>query len=334
MITGSGIMRSALIRKLLPGFTFFIIVIVAGCSPTQATPTPSPSATLFPFAPASITPTNEQVQPIYTAIPSPGPTPTPFVHIVQKDDTLLGIAILYGVSLEEIMAANPEINPRILSIDQEILVPSLEGDVPGGLIPTATPIPLQLAPVLCYPTLSEQSWCISSVYNVGEFWLEGVSAIITIFNPDGEQINAELAHAPLNLLPPGFTMPLGVMFSQSVDLAVATTNSSFLAQTIEGRYVLMVVDWEINADQSSDLGTIVSGSVQVSPDNEFGTDEVGMLVTAFDQNGNVVGFRKWDRTESVAIGESFEFEIEVFSLGPPIARVEVLVEAFPAAHIE
>lgn len=327
-------MRSALIRKLLSGLTFFLIVIVAGCSTTQATPTLFPTATLFPFVRASLTPTIEQVQPTYTVIPSPGPSPTPFVHIVQKDDTLLGIAILYGVSLEEILAANPDINPRILSIDQEIVIPSLEGDVPGGLIPTATPIPLQFAQVQCYPTITQHSWCISSVVNNDEVWLEGVSAIITIFNLEGEQIDAEIAYAPLNLLPPGFAMPLGVKFSQPVDLAIASTNTSFLTQTVEDRYVMMNIGWEINADQSSDQGTYVSGSVEVSPDNEFGVDEVNLLVTAFDVNGNVVGYRKWERIERVAVGEMFEFDIEVFSLGPPIARVEVLAEAFPSVPEE
>jgi hypothetical protein len=48
----------------------------------------------------------------------------------------------------------------------------------------------------------------------------------------------------------------------------------------------------------------------------------------------VGGFRKWERAEGIEPGGSFDFEIEVFSLGPPITSVEVLAEAIPAVAEE
>jgi LysM repeat protein len=327
-------MRSALRRKLQFVVPVFLIVIIVGCSTSELTPTQSPTATLLPYSLSSPTSTTELLIPTYSVIPSPGPTTTPFVHIVQKDDTMLGIAIRYGVTLEELLVANPDINPRILSIDQEIFIPSLEGDVPGGLIPTATPIPLQLAQVQCYPTTTLHSWCLTSVVNDGEEWLEGISAIITVFNSEGEQIDAQTTYAPLNLLPPGFVMPLGVMFPQSVDLAVATTNTSFVARTVEDRFVALIVDWELDTDSTNGSSVKVKVTLQVAGENEFGIEGASVLISALDLDGNVVGYRKAELKERLSIGESIELEIEVFSVGPLIDRVEVLAEAFPAVPVE
>lgn len=303
-----------------------LIVFTVGCSVPQQTSSPSPSETLLPYVPASLTPTTVQVIPTFTVIPSPGPSPTPFVHIVKKDDTLLGIALLYGVSLEELLAANPEINPRILSIDQAILIPSVEGDVPGGLIPTATPIPLQFSPVLCYPSSGRSTWCFTSVLNESEDWLEGISAIITIFNSEGEQIGARPAFAPLNLLPPGRSMPLGVVFSQPVELAVATTNTSFFTQSVEERYLSIDLDWEIEEALSE---TVWQGIISLGnpAENERPGDRVNILITAFDSGDNVVGYRKLEWSQGIQVGETVELEFEVFSLGPEIARLEILAEA-------
>jgi hypothetical protein len=265
--------------------------------------------------------------PTFTVIPSPGPSATPFVHIVQKDDTMLGIAIRYGVTLEELLVANPDINPRILSIDQAIMIPSLEGDVPGGLIPTATPIPLQLAPVHCYPTATLHSWCLTYIENEGEDWLEGLSAIITVFNSEGDQIDAQPAYAPINLLPPGFVMPLGVKFSSAVDLAVATTNTSFIAQAVKDRYVSLTVEWEANTQSTS---ASVKVFIHVVDENVFGIDGATILISALDSDSNLVGYRKVEWEDRVEVGGSFEADIEVFSLGPQIDRIQVLAEAFPA----
>jgi hypothetical protein len=45
---------------------------------------------------------------------------------------------------------------------------------------------------------------------------------------------------------------------------------------------------------------------------------------AYGEDGQVVGFRRWE-----SAGDEDEFEFWVYSLGPEIARVELLVEARP-----
>jgi murein DD-endopeptidase MepM/ murein hydrolase activator NlpD len=49
------------------------------------------------------------------------------VYIVQPGDTLSAIANRFNVTLEDLVAANPSINPNILAQGQQIVIPGLEG---------------------------------------------------------------------------------------------------------------------------------------------------------------------------------------------------------------
>ncbi|MCC6297759.1 MAG: peptidoglycan DD-metalloendopeptidase family protein [Anaerolineales bacterium] len=49
------------------------------------------------------------------------------VYIIQSGDTLYSIAARFNVSLDDLIAANPDVNPNDLAIGQEIVIPNLEG---------------------------------------------------------------------------------------------------------------------------------------------------------------------------------------------------------------
>ncbi len=70
--------------------------------------------------------------PTITALPTIGPSPTPFAHVVKKDDTLLGIAIRYGISLEDLLAANPGI--EVVLLDADLPTPLTEGNLLDQLV--------------------------------------------------------------------------------------------------------------------------------------------------------------------------------------------------------
>ncbi len=75
----------------------------------SASPTPEPS----PSAEAT---------PVPTATPVPEPTPQ--AYIVKSGDTLSKIASAYGLSVEELLAANPQItDPNKIQIGDAIVIP-------------------------------------------------------------------------------------------------------------------------------------------------------------------------------------------------------------------
>ena len=69
-----------------------------------------------------VTPT---VQPTPTPTPRPRatPTPTPVIYTVQSGDVLSAIADRFGVSVDEIVAANDIANPDVVAVGQELVIP-------------------------------------------------------------------------------------------------------------------------------------------------------------------------------------------------------------------
>ncbi len=63
-----------------------------------------------------------------------GPT-----YVVQGGDTFYSIAIMFGVTVDDITNANPNINPNMLSIGTEVVIPGLEG-IQGKLLTETIPL--------------------------------------------------------------------------------------------------------------------------------------------------------------------------------------------------
>ena len=100
-------------------------------SPLENTPTETPEPEPTPTETPVPTPTEEP-----TATPTPGPT----VHVVRSGDVLGTIANHYGVSVDDILAANPGLTERtILKIGQEILIPERTQSSAETAEPTSAP---------------------------------------------------------------------------------------------------------------------------------------------------------------------------------------------------
>ncbi len=136
------------------GLSFIGIVVVAETSkppelvadspldiPTVDIPTAGPTETPLPTATPLAT---LALLPEPTETPTPIPTPVKWVgtYKVQNGDTLLGIALRAGVTLDAILLANLDIlDPNKLSIDQAIKIPE-GGKIPPGPPPASNNPPL------------------------------------------------------------------------------------------------------------------------------------------------------------------------------------------------
>jgi murein DD-endopeptidase MepM/ murein hydrolase activator NlpD len=79
------------------------------------------------------------------------PTPqSPLLHVVQGGDTLGAIAQTYGVSIEDLMAANGLTDPNVLHVGQTLVIPI--GGLPVEPSPEPSPTSPPLSTVL--PTLT------------------------------------------------------------------------------------------------------------------------------------------------------------------------------------
>ena len=74
-------------------------------------------------------------QRITIPVPAP-PGPTPQIYIVRTGDTLGGIARRFGISLNQLLAANPQIsNPNVIAPGQRINIPATVPAPPGATMP-------------------------------------------------------------------------------------------------------------------------------------------------------------------------------------------------------
>jgi len=55
--------------------------------------------------------------------PAVGLTPTPIVYVIQANDTLWALSQRYGVSVDDILAANNLTRQDVLQIGQRITIP-------------------------------------------------------------------------------------------------------------------------------------------------------------------------------------------------------------------
>ena len=97
---------------------------------------PSPDATLMPTP--TFTPTSTQ-------------TPEePVVYIVKAGDSLLAVANRYGVTVDDMTRANPDVDSRRMAIGQELKIPHLGGvtkaELSADVQATITSVPQAVAP--------------------------------------------------------------------------------------------------------------------------------------------------------------------------------------------
>jgi len=298
----------------------FLALLAPACAPTPGQAVATPTAALRPLAPtaaATLAARELLIQ------PTPGPSPTPLTHIVQQGETLLGIAIRYGVELNDLLAANAGVNPRFLSVGQAILIPGPEGSPAAGLLPTATPAPIELASPACYRTLDGSLWCLTLAYNPTQAAVEGVGALITLGTASGEPLRSEPAYASLNVLAPGQRLPLAAYFAPPVpefDVAQARLTSAVSAAALEDRYARVEVALDRSTPGPQAASWTVSGELALT---EGGEGQVAVTLLALDSQDRPVGLTKL----LVQANPTAAFELAVSSLGPPIARVELQAEA-------
>jgi lipoprotein NlpD len=104
------------------------LALAAGC----ATRAPAPVVERAPAPPAKA----EAARP---APPKPAPRPVP-THTIKRGETLVGIALQYGLDYRELAAWNGITNPNLISVDQVLVLAAPKGApaAPSGVV--ATPL--------------------------------------------------------------------------------------------------------------------------------------------------------------------------------------------------
>jgi LysM repeat protein len=306
--------------------TSFLFLWIAACSP-QVTHTPPPPGDVIPFATSTRATQPPQTPEGLVPLTTPLPSPTPFTYQVKSGDTMSGIAEKFGISLESLLGANPEVSSNSMSVGTTLKIPGDPANLTGE--PTPTPAPFTVEQIKCYPTADNGMWCFVLAHNDFSEFVENVSAQISLVDANGGVLGSQIALLPLNILPPNTSLPLAAYFPNvssgvkpQVQILTAIkllpNDKRYLPATVSNTLVL--VDAEGRSAQ-------VNGQVVLNGDQA--AKQVWVTGTAYDEAGSVVGVRRWESTEGISAGGNLPFELMVSSLGGKITRVEFAVEARP-----
>lgn len=309
-------------------FLLFAFLLTA-CAPQTVEQTPTPPETLQPYFTRTPSVTPEEPAGLVETFETPLPTPTPFVYEVQSGDTLSGIAFKFGISLDELVAANPDVSPNSMSIGTKLNVPSNPANPPSAS--TSTPVPAAVKQIGCYPTADRGMWCFVLVHNDTQSVIENLSAQVTLEDANGDAVGSSPALSPLNILSPDASLPLTVFFPPDVPVDAhpqVQLLTGIHLQPDDERYLPVTLHNTLAQIDGSGRNALVSGTVRL-PEDVQPAKLVWVAAVAYDEFDRVVGVRRWESTAGIAPGSGLEFAFEVSSLAGRIERVEFVVEARP-----
>jgi len=288
---------------------------------------PFPSQTFTPEHPPTATPTQTD---------TPTPTATPFYYTVDEKDDMFGIALRYGISLEALKTANPNINPYMMGVGTQLLIPITPTPMLATPTPqtTATTASATSTAVLslqtdCYRDAAGGVICFVLAQNLSEKPIENPTALVTLEGVSTEYSRTQTAILPLNLLPAGAALPLVTYFQPPTpEKFTAMAEADFWLPVPEEDTRYLAVTLEDLQTQLSDDGLSAQLSGQVALANPTKqASSIWLLAMAFTQDDRVAGIRRWEAPLPIPAGQAIPFSFTVYSMSPEIARVEVSTEA-------
>ena len=319
-------------KKILIMFMLFGIIL-SGCAAAAPEETPAPSQTPELAVYVTRTPSPPPVvESPPTLTPLPSPTPTPRTHTVAKGEDFGGIAFLYGIKTAALVAANPDVNPNLMSVGTVLLIPNAAQDEALAASAAATPVPVDVSAPDCWASQDGGMWCFALVSNPMETAVESVSVLMNMAAAEGSAAVSQRTAPLLNVIPAGASLPAGAYFAPPVPQqpgVSAQLAAALPAAALDERYLPVQLDVslvEISGDGSS---VRVQGSLRLDQD-EAVEATVWVALTAKNASGQVIGWRRWEGQVRIGGGEIASFTTEVYAVGgKKIASVETLAEARP-----
>ena len=308
-----------------------------GCSGRVITgPTPTPASLAISFATPTMLPV--LASQVLTPVPTntPAPTPTPAVHIVQPGDTLLGIALQYNVTLEELYQVNGVLKPELLQIGQSIVIPvpgsvgKPAGDNSGAVIaPTQPPLPVRVENAARYQAPVGSVWVLGEVFNSTDQPVENVQVRVALLDAAGQEVASDTPFVALAAIPPGGRAPFSVLFSAPpngvIDFQAYAVRAD-QAYNYDSRYAQL----QISDVQTRPAGSQYGVSGKVSNTGASNAAGAYVVITLYDDKGRVTGFRQFalpDDQLTAGSATAFDVLVSPDPSAPAVANTSVVAQS-------
>jgi LysM repeat protein len=317
-------------RVIFPVAIFFAILL-AGCGQTigqvitrvTATPTATPTLALTQAATQKPTATPAPYTPAPTATPTI--TPTPVIYAIKSGDSLLKVAVQFGVSVASLQEANGITDPRALQIGQELVIPRETSGPTGSQTPTVTPTPLPFAikNVSFGRTVLGGLWCLGEVQNSTDVDLEQLGVTVTLLDDGSKPLTTVQAYPFGDILGKDEKAPFAVRFPEPPANFSSFTVLPFSGMRgFLGSYYRDLQPQDLHGEGERYAAYQVTGNiVNTGPED---TVEVQVTVTLYDALGRVIGTRREPPEHNVILrGGKTAFSQQITPIGGPVASFHV-----------
>lgn len=294
------------------------------------TPTPEPTPTVDVAGVASTVEPTPTPAP-YTPAPTPTPTitPTPVFHTIASGESLLGIANRYGVSVSALQDANGILDPRLLQVGQQLIIPGRENDdgaPDSNATATPTPLPMTVENLHFSETAIGGLWVLGEVLNSSGVPLEQVRVGITLSDDQQNEIAQAQTLVALDLVDVGERAPFAILFGESpgrfdqYQIAAVSAVPAFV-----GSYYRDLQVENISTTSERYASYTISGTIRnVGPEEAV---SVQVVLTAYDPMDRVVAMRAVDPDHNVvARGGETTFTAILAPVGGPVTRIEAAAQ--------
>jgi len=315
------------------------LLVAAGCVPLNQ-PDPYAQVELTPYhtrtpqstlAAASAATQNPTAVPAATLIATPEATPAPILHEVALQETVSSIAQRYGVPSEAILAANPDVDPRVLVVGMQLLIPMNQAVSPPSASASET-LALDLRDARCEATPEGGLWCHALLSNPFTFAAERLLVSFVIKTDEAADALRVNVPALLNRIPPGESLPVSAYVPAPAPRPISVSAELLSAQPVQendGTYLDAVLQNErINLQ-----GRLARVTVEVLlPEDALqqaaAAPEIWLLASAYDDQGRLLGARRLEYVPEDARQNPVELSTQVFSSGAQIDSLRLQVEAY------
>ncbi len=242
------------------------------------------------------------------------------MHTITSGDTLFGIALEYGVTVDALILLNGLSENDYLHIGQVLIIPldqtetSIESVSPvladSMILPTPTPLPLDLGGIALYRTAVGGLLCMGEVLNVAGLPATNLQVQVFLLDAGGAPLASQVALAAADYLAPETRAPFALLFPNpplaAHDVSVRLLRAEMLGPITAGFTPLMLQDvaGAISGPQYRVSGRLLNASGQ-------DVNRVTIVATIYDAAGRVSGYREsvLDEARVLGSGATLDFHI-------------------------
>jgi hypothetical protein len=193
------------------------------------------------------------------------------------------------------------------------------------LLITPTPVIFMIEGFDCREQPVESLWCLGEVINSTQASIENVQLRVTLHNAAGEELIGGDVRAALDLIPPGQRAPFGILFASppaGIERFSAIPIRAEASNEPANRYAVLDVT-QVEAHPAGSLFEVIGSVVNTG---QQAVASVMVVITAYDSEGRVSGYRQSRLLDVLPADGSVEFAVSLMPYGEVPTNYAIAVQ--------